>query len=117
MLSERKILQLHNYKLVIRLHGGARSERNWPAIQVPLIKNGCGQIVISVSASRIRFVCKLIYFLAAIKLQKVPVDHQENAVAFNLNETEIKADKRWARISLPIKAYEGKGTVGFHEHH
>lgn len=57
--------------------------------------------------------CTLIYLIAAIKLQKVPVDHKEDAVAFDVNETEDKAEKRQARISVPLKAYEGKGTLSF----
>jgi len=47
----------------------------------------------------------------AIKLQKVPVDHKEDVVAFDVNETGDKAEKRRARISLPLKAYEGKEAV------
>ena len=65
------------------------------------------------SPSWIQFVCTLIHLLAAIKLQKVPVDHKEDVVAFDVNETGDKAERRGARISLPLKAYEGKGTVSF----
>ena len=85
------------------------------AIEVSLIKNGCGQIPVSVSPSWIQFVrtLVLIHLLAAIKLQKVPVDHKEDVVAFDVNETGDKAERRGARISLPLKAYEGKGTISF----
>ncbi|XP_067047035.1 adhesion G protein-coupled receptor L4-like isoform X2 [Acropora muricata] len=47
----------------------------------------------------------------AIKLQKVPVDHKEDVVAFDVNETGDKAERRGARISLPLKAYERKEAV------